>query len=103
MKTGGIYVHIPFCTEKCIYCDFYSLAKHENQIDDFIKNICKEIILTSKKINPNWAIDTIFMGGGTPSLLKPSDLEQIIKTLNKIRKRYSVQEERSLEVVMSIL
>ena len=83
MKTGGIYIHVPFCTEKCIYCDFYSLAKHENQIGDFVKSICKEIQLTSEKINPDWDIDTIFIGGGTPSLLEPSDLEKIINSLSK--------------------
>ena len=83
MNTGGIYIHVPFCTEKCIYCDFYSLAKHENQIGDFVKSICKEIQLTSDKIKPDWDIDTIFIGGGTPSLLEPSDLEKIINSLSK--------------------
>ena len=83
MKKGGVYIHVPFCTEKCVYCDFYSLAKHENQIDDFIKSICKEIQLTSENIKIDWDIDTIFIGGGTPSLLKPSDLEKIITSLDK--------------------
>ena len=69
MKTGGIYIHIPFCTEKCIYCDFYSLANQENQIERFIKNLCKEISITAKKTNIDWTIDTVFIGGGTPSLL----------------------------------
>ena len=80
--TGGIYIHIPFCTEKCIYCDFYSLTKHENQIDSFIRNLCKEIKLTSQKTNIKWMIDTIFIGGGTPTLLEGRHIEKIIHQLN---------------------
>ena len=80
--TGGIYIHIPFCTEKCIYCDFYSLTKHENQIDLFVHNLCKEIELTSQKTNIKWMVDTIFIGGGTPTLLESRHIEKIIHQLN---------------------
>ena len=80
--TGGIYIHIPFCTEKCIYCDFYSLTKHENQIDSFVENLCKEIKLTSQIKSINWMIDTIFIGGGTPTLLDSKHIEKIIHQLN---------------------
>ena len=82
MNSGGIYIHIPFCTEKCIYCDFYSLTKHENQIDSFIQSLCKEIKITSQKVNIDWIIDTIFIGGGTPSLLEPRHMEKIICNLD---------------------
>ena len=81
--TGGIYIHIPFCTEKCIYCDFYSLTKRENEIDPFIQNLCKEIKLTSQKINIEWIIDTVFIGGGTPSLLEARHIEMIIHQLDE--------------------
>ena len=83
MKTGGIYIHVPFCTEKCTYCDYYSLADHEDVIDLFIKNLCKEIELTSKNINIDWIIDTLFIGGGTPSLLSSSQFEKVIAQINK--------------------
>ena len=83
MKNGGIYIHIPFCTEKCIYCDFYSLPNQEQTIEPFIKNLCKEISIRSKKSTIDWKIDTIFIGGGTPSLLSESDLENIISAINK--------------------
>ena len=82
MKTGGIYIHVPFCTEKCTYCDYYSLANHENVIDLFIKNLCKEIELTSKNTNIDWIIDTLFIGGGTPSLLSSSQFEKVIVQIN---------------------
>ena len=83
MKTGGIYIHAPFCTEKCIYCDYYSLANHKDLIELFIKNLCKEIELTSKNVNIDWTIDTLFIGGGTPSLLTLSQIEKVIEEINK--------------------
>ena len=45
MKASGIYIHIPFCTEKCIYCDFYSITNYESEIENFTENLCKEIEL----------------------------------------------------------
>ncbi len=82
MKSGGIYIHVPFCTEKCIYCDFYSLPNQEQNIKPFVNSLCKEIRLKSKKINIDWKIDTIFIGGGTPSLLSEFDLDNIISTIS---------------------
>ena len=70
MKTGGLYIHIPFCTEKCIYCDFYSLPNQEHNIEKFVNSLCNEIEIKAKQKNIGWLIDTIFIGGGTPSLLK---------------------------------
>lgn len=75
----GIYVHIPFCEKKCFYCDFYSLENHE-QRDEFIEAIVKELELFGKKYTKPEA-DTIFFGGGTPSLLKPSELERILTAM----------------------
>tara|TARA_B100000131_G_scaffold169461_1_gene163755 strand:- start:3168 stop:4361 length:1194 start_codon:yes stop_codon:yes gene_type:complete len=83
MKTGGLYIHIPFCTEKCIYCDFYSLPDQEHNIEKFVNSLCSEIKIKAKQKNIDWLIDTIFIGGGTPSLLKEQELEKIISTLNK--------------------
>ena len=83
MKTGGLYIHIPFCTEKCIYCDFYSLPNQEHNIEGFVDSLCNEIKIKAKQKNIDWLIDTVFIGGGTPSLLKEQELEKIISTLNK--------------------
>ena len=68
MKTAGIYIHIPFCTTKCNYCDFYSITDSESLIPRFIKAICKEIEQCSTYTS-KWKFDTIFIGGGTPSLI----------------------------------
>ena len=80
-QKAGIYIHIPFCKAKCIYCDFYSVADRDNEIPDFINSICTEIDLFFKNKTYDWEFDTIFFGGGTPSLLKASSIESILNTL----------------------
>ena len=81
MQTSGIYAHIPFCKAKCIYCDFYSVAGQDEKIDNFVKALISEIeqysVDTSK-----WTFDTIFIGGGTPSLLNANQMERIITAFN---------------------
>lgn len=76
----GIYIHIPFCEKKCFYCDFYSV-ENRSQRDDFVDALVKEIGLFGQKY-PKPEADTIFLGGGTPSLLSPSELEKILAALH---------------------
>ena len=83
MTKAGIYIHIPFCTHKCIYCDYYSMEKRENDIPRFVDMLIREIELYGKNFHGNWTFDTIFFGGGTPSLLEPRFLEQILNTLDR--------------------
>ena len=82
MKKAGIYIHIPFCTVKCMYCDFYSITERENSINRFVSAITKEIEECSVDVS-QWMFDTIFIGGGTPSLLNGSQIEKIISALYK--------------------
>ncbi len=95
MQTAGIYIHIPFCRKKCLYCDFYSVPDADNLIHAFVDSLCLEIerceIDASK-----WIFDTCFFGGGTPSLLEADQLEKILLT---IQTRFSVSRfsEFSLE------
>ncbi len=77
----GIYVHIPFCEKKCFYCDFYSLENH-SQRGQFVDAIVQEIALFSET-HTRLAADTIFFGGGTPSLLTPAELERILTAIHK--------------------
>ena len=83
MKTSGIYIHIPFCAAKCIYCDFYSVAGQDGRIDDFVNSLVMEINNSDVDVT-NWKFDTIFIGGGTPSLLNEIQLEKIVDTLSNI-------------------
>lgn len=75
----GIYIHIPFCTHKCNYCDFYSITKID-QLDKFVENLVKEIRLFSS-VNSKLVVDSIFFGGGTPSILKYQHFKKIFDEL----------------------
>jgi len=79
--TGGVYIHIPFCKVKCGYCDFYSVADREETMDRLVAAIVREIQMAATA-DRYWRIDTVFMGGGTPSLLSPSHLERLVTALN---------------------
>ena len=82
MKKAGIYIHIPFCAIKCMYCDFYSIADQNDQIPSFIEALIKEINI-SKRPQDDIIFDTVFIGGGTPSLIDAKFLEKIISALDK--------------------
>ena len=80
---SGLYIHIPFCLSKCPYCGFYSVVKPES-VDDFVKALLEEIRLTSKQaLSLLSTFDTLYFGGGTPSVLQ---VEQIKIILNQIHK-----------------
>jgi len=81
MKTAGIYIHIPFCITKCIYCDFYSVVDRLSIVEKFISALILEI-RTCQVDAPDWIFNTIFIGGGTPSLLSAQQLENIIDALS---------------------
>lgn len=83
----GIYVHVPFCRSKCQYCDFYSLADHDETIvDTYLYAICRHIQETGP-LAPNHYVDTIYFGGGTPSFLGAEGLAAI---LMEIRRNFDV-------------
>lgn len=77
--SSGIYIHIPFCHHKCIYCDFYSVTSLE-AIDSFLDALHKEIHLSSDAWKEK-SFDTIYFGGGTPSILSPEAMEHILSNL----------------------
>ena len=87
-----LYIHIPFCKKKCDYCDFYSIMPCEkNNLEKYIPSLLKEIQLASKKFSDK-EITTIFIGGGTPSLLSNNQLDLIFKTLNESFNLSNVKE-----------
>ena len=94
MKSAGIYLHIPFCAVKCMYCDFYSITDRESSIPAFIKAIVQEI--KECRIDASdWIIDTIFIGGGTPSLLSENMIESI---LSQLYKKYDLSNIREITI-----
>jgi len=76
---AGIYIHIPFCKTKCHYCNFFSLASRKH-IPDFTDILLKEIGLQEKYLGDE-IINTVYFGGGTPSLLDISDLNRIFDSI----------------------
>jgi len=78
----GLYLHIPFCEHKCIYCDFYSIEQ-TNGFNRFVRTITREIALTSAVIEDNPVFTSVFFGGGTPSLLSPLQLQKIMDALHR--------------------
>lgn len=80
MRGISLYIHIPFCKQKCLYCDFPSYAGKEKLMDQYINALNKEILQKAK----DYIINSIFIGGGTPSYLTDSNLESLLNTLNKL-------------------
>ncbi|HBZ67403.1 MAG TPA: coproporphyrinogen III oxidase [Bacteroidales bacterium] len=81
---SGIYIHIPFCTTKCNYCNFFSVTSLSRKAS-FIEALEAEISLQSdffKQLPGHTTVDTIYLGGGTPSLLTPEDLRRIFVSLS---------------------
>ena len=94
-KPLGLYIHIPFCKSKCIYCDFYSLPNSEEKMDRYVSVLCRQLA----EIAPRAAaheVDTVYFGGGTPSWLGEKRLRQILKTVEK-RYRLAKKPEVTLE------
>lgn len=87
---NGLYIHIPFCESRCIYCGFYSTTQ-SNLIDRYVKTVCKEIELR-KDYLPDKRIGTIYFGGGTPSLLSHHHLNTIFRCINKQYDTKNLQE-----------
>lgn len=84
MKKLGIYIHIPFCKQKCNYCDFYSINWNDESEDKYIEAILKEIRSYKDKLNGDYTADTVFFGGGTPTIVKPENLSKIIEALSEV-------------------
>lgn len=102
-KEIGLYVHIPFCRQKCYYCDFVSYANKYDIVEKYIQCLKKEIIqyATENKImsehglEPKYIIKTIYIGGGTPSSI---DEIYIINLLNTIKDNFTVKEDAEITI-----
>ena len=96
MNKLGIYIHIPFCKQKCYYCDFVSFSKNEDKIEKYIEALKKEIKEESKKIDKEkYIIDTIYIGGGTPSYIDERYISQIVY---EIRENYNIEKEIEITI-----
>lgn len=90
----GIYIHIPFCRSKCDYCDFYSLAGRDDRMDQYQKALLSHIKETAP-LAQDFPVDTIYIGGGTPSYYGAKRLKEL---LGVIRKLYKVEKDAEVTV-----
>src|SRR6266436_3204846 len=86
MNQAGIYLHIPFCRSRCSYCDFATGMYEGELAERYVNSLIEEITRWREVDNPS-LVDTIYFGGGTPSLLAPAQLERILKA---VRDRFQV-------------
>lgn len=93
---AGLYIHIPFCESKCIYCDFYSMANNKHLIDKYIDAQLVEAAQRKNELNSE-TITTVYLGGGTPSLLSITQLSKLVNGLKKVFD-FSDVEEFTIEV-----
>ena len=83
MKPLGLYLHIPFCKSKCLYCDFCSFPRpKEEQTETYVNALCHDLERRSSDC-AEYEVDTVYVGGGTPTLLTAEQLERIMDTLTR--------------------
>jgi len=95
-RQSGLYIHIPFCMSKCGYCDFYSV-ENTTLTGAFMAALLTEIKLTASQIDIKNQFDTLYIGGGTPSLLDTRQISDIINTISKTY-RLNTDSEITIEV-----
>ena len=76
----GLYIHIPFCIRKCPYCDFYSVTDLSLK-NSFIKALTQEMRFYAEQAV---SVDTLYIGGGTPSVLNPGEIESIVTEVRQL-------------------
>lgn len=92
----AVYIHIPFCTNKCFYCDFNSYVLKDQPVMDYLRALDREMELTVQQTPPD-VIDTIFVGGGTPTVLKPDEMAFFLKSVRKHFPRWADNLEFTME------
>lgn len=79
---AGLYLHIPFCKRRCLYCDFYSTTMEERK-EEYVRALCRELELRKEYLQGE-PLETLYLGGGTPSQLNQRTLEQIFETVERV-------------------
>lgn len=92
MKTLGLYIHIPFCKTICVYCNFLTFANKQRWIPRYIEALKEEITQKSSHFQ-GYIIETIYFGGGTPSLIKAEQIDELLQSIGK-----NFQISKSVEI-----
>jgi oxygen-independent coproporphyrinogen III oxidase len=99
--SAGVYLHIPFCKSRCSYCDFATdVYRDSSAVERYVKAICSEVAAfpVSAHAAGSAFVDTIYFGGGTPSLLQP---EQVLRILNAVRAEFDLSENAEITMEMN--
>ncbi len=80
----GVYIHIPFCRQKCSYCDFSSIAGHEADMEKYTDALCRELAAKGETLSSLGNASTIYIGGGTPTALPVPLLARVIQTVRAV-------------------
>ena len=91
MKNIGLYIHVPFCSAKCPYCDFFSVKAGESSISEYTEFMCRKL----RSYKGKYSADTVYLGGGTPSILKT---ERLCAILSAARDSFGSAGEVTIEV-----
>jgi oxygen-independent coproporphyrinogen-3 oxidase len=94
MIAAGLYIHIPFCSSRCSYCDFATGIYQSELSERYVRALVEEI---RSSRNAGASVDTVYFGGGTPSLLSPSQMDRILATLHD-KFRIDTEAERTMEI-----
>lgn len=92
----AVYIHIPFCTNKCFYCDFNSYVLKGQPVMDYLQAMEREMSLTVEK-HPPEQIETIFVGGGTPTVLTPPQMEYFLESVRRFFPNQHAEIEFTME------
>lgn len=97
MKPLELYLHIPFCISKCKYCDFLSAPSELQERQDYVESLCKDI-RSYRNLAEAYVVVSIFIGGGTPSILTPSQMKDIFKN---IKETFKLSDEAEITIEMN--
>src|SRR6185369_4860441 len=93
---AGVYLHIPFCKSRCSYCDFATdIYRGSEAVERYVAALCNEI---PDSVGETTVVDTIYFGGGTPSLLTPKQVERILTAVNE---EFSVDSSKEITMEMN--
>ncbi|MBO5413295.1 MAG: hypothetical protein J6A29_03200 [Clostridia bacterium] len=94
MKELGVYVHIPFCKQKCNYCDFISYCDKNDLVEKYIEALKQEIKNNIEDVS-KYEISTIYIGGGTPSYIESKYIGEILET---IKQKYNISKNAEITI-----
>jgi len=95
MTHAGLYIHIPFCRSRCSYCDFATGLYQSELADRYVRALIDEI---ARSRNAGAHVDTVYFGGGTPSLLTPAQLDLILSALHR---QFQIESSSEITVEMN--